>query len=104
MPPTKKIIGVYKDGMLVFKGDNTQVAEKLKRCETYIAKMALHEGKIPTKDGNYFLRYTGENALPKKPKEHKRRKSKMSIKEIAKAAKKAGVSYGMYVAMMEAEK
>ena len=71
-----------------------------------ITRRAAIGGTLRTVDGNYTFRYNGktkpwQQADPEiGPKPKPKRKPKMSIAEVDAAAKKAGISYGMYVGLM----
>lgn len=101
MPSTKKLIGVYRNGELFAVGDNSYVAQLLGRCETYVARIVREGGTILMPDGEYRLQYTGSRAPKPEKKETRKRRPKMSMKDTVAAARKAGMSYGMYVGLME---
>lgn len=97
----QKVIGVYKDNELVLKGTKEEVGNFLQRKPGYVAHSMTQNPYIALNGVVFELRYTGEHIppikCPKKKKPCPKPKS-TAIKDVVKAAREAGMSYGEYVA------
>ena len=104
MPAYKLMIEVLKNGQFFMKADAATLGEYFDMCTSNIARKAAIGGVIHLNGNKYMLRYNGEKVPRVNPHEKKpaqRRKPKMSMKDTVAAARKAGMSYGMYVGLME---
>ena len=99
--PKKRVVAVFKDNKLVFKGSVNAVGEYLDRSPSYIGKRVRHKGYLVTKDGTYTLYYTDEYVREEPTLKPLPISNTQAIHNIAKLAKDAGLSYGEYVARME---
>lgn len=103
MSTYKLLIEVRKNGDYFMKSDVTTLADLLAASTTTIQKAAAVGGVVEFQGDRYMLRYTGEKE-PKKVKAKKpkpKEKPNLTIAEINRLAREAGMHYGDYVAKME---
>ena len=98
MPFPKKIIGVYQNNQLIAKGDCTEIASYLKITKDSVARIARKGRKHKSEFGDVYLRYIGEVSSRKGKPVVTLEPVKMPIKDVVKAARQLGISYGKYVA------
>jgi len=105
MATYKLQIEVLRNGDFFMKSDAAELSELLDLDMTRITRKAAVGGTMYIGEDKYLFRYTGEQLPRKNPyeKPKKKPKPKQSIKKVVDAARKAGMSYGQYVAKMEAE-
>ena len=107
MPAYKLLIEVLRDGKFFMKDGAYEISKCIDTTADTVARKAATGGVLERDGAKYLFRYTGEKADRRnshdtnKPKPKK--KPKQSIKKVVAAARKAGMSYGQYVAKMEAE-
>lgn len=107
MPGYKLIFEVMKNGEPHMRSDAETLADFFHMSPRYLQEKASTGGTIWMGDDKFTIRHTGERVPKKNPYEKPKMvksKPKQSIKKVVAAARKAGMSYGQYVAMMEGRK
>lgn len=103
MPRLKMLVEVRKNGDFFLKAPVDELVEFFDMNTSVVSRKAATGGVIKIRDDRYMLRYTDEMVPRKNPYEKPapRKKPKVPIKDAVAAARKAGMSYGQYVAKME---
>ena len=108
MPRTKMLIEVRKNGDYFLKAPVDELVDYFESWASFISHKAATGGVIDFHGDKYMLRYTDETVPRRVPlndqKPKPTKKPKIPVKDVVAAARKAGLSYGQSVAMMEGSK